>query len=292
MTEQLDMSQFVAARSDQLNSDDLLDGPRTIKITRVSGTGSTDQPVAVHYEGGEGRPFKPCKTVRRLMIAAWGKEAANYVGRSMTLYRDPKVSFGGMEVGGIRVSHMSHLDEQKTLALLVTKGRKAPFTIKPLVTEPQGQSGPDAAEKWTNAYIGKLQAAENLDAIAALENAQAARLSELKGKRPELHERIAAAAEARRGQLTPADDLDAGFDEPNDRPTEPNPETNDVATEADRAVEKVIADAKAATSSGALEKVIAEAEPHKLALTDDQVMRLEIVFSQERQRLAPAEADA
>lgn len=70
---------------------------------------------------------------------------------------------------------------------------------------------------------------------------------------------------------------------------EPDPQTND-ATVADEAVERVIAGAKAATDSATLEKVIADAEQHKFALTNDQAMRLEIVFSQERARLTPAES--
>lgn len=285
MSDQVDMSQFIAARSDQLNADDLLNAPRTITITKVTAApDSAEQPVSIHYEGGEGRPFKPCKTVRRILVGVWGKDASQYVGRSMTLYRDPTVSFGGMQVGGIRVSHMSHIEGDKTVALLVTRGRKAPFKVKPLVNAPQPQSQGDPAEKWTNTYIGKLQAATTLDEIAALENAQAARLADLKGKRPELHERIAAAAEAKRGQLTPADDLDAGFDGPTD---EPNSETNDMS-EADKSVERTIAAAKAATDSAALEAIIADAEKHKLALTDDQVMRLEIAFSNERKRFEGA----
>jgi hypothetical protein len=140
VTDSIDMSAFIEARSDQLNADDLLDSPRTITITRVSGTGSAEQPVAVHYEGENGRPFMPCKTVRRIMVGAWGKYTDKYVGRAMTLYRDPAVSFGGMVVGGIRVSHMSHIDSEKTLALQVTRGRKAPFKILPLETKPQPAS--------------------------------------------------------------------------------------------------------------------------------------------------------
>src|SRR5438309_3830442 len=126
MTEHIDMSAFIAAKSDQLNADDLMDSPRTITITKVTAQpDATEQPVSLHYEGGEGRPFKPCKTVRRILVSVWGKDASKYVGRSMTLYRDGKVQFGGLQVGGIRVSHMSHISEDKTVALLVTKGRKA-----------------------------------------------------------------------------------------------------------------------------------------------------------------------
>lgn len=133
MTEQVDMSQFIAARSDQMNADDLMDNPRTITITKVTATpDSAEQPVSIHYEGDQGKSFKPCKTVRRIMVGVWGKDASQYVGRSMTLYRDPAVAFGGMQVGGIRVSHMSHIDGEKTVALMVTRGRKAPFKVLPL----------------------------------------------------------------------------------------------------------------------------------------------------------------
>jgi hypothetical protein len=71
------------------------------------------------------------------MVGVWGKDASQYVGRSMTLYRDPSVAFGGMQVGGIRVSHMSHIDGEKTVALMVTRGRKAPFKVLPLKTKVQ-----------------------------------------------------------------------------------------------------------------------------------------------------------
>jgi hypothetical protein len=70
--------------------------------------------------------------VRRIIVGVWGKDASKYVGRSMTLYRDPTVAFGGMQVGGIRVSHMSHIDERENRRAQVTRGRKAPFKIKPL----------------------------------------------------------------------------------------------------------------------------------------------------------------
>jgi hypothetical protein len=161
VTDSIDMSAFIEARSDQLNADDLLDSPRTITITRVTGTGSAEQPVAVHYEGENGRPFMPCKTVRRIMVGAWGKYTDQYVGRSMTLYRDPAVSFGGMVVGGIRVSHMSHIDGEKTLALQVTRGRKAPFKILPLKVQVQPADDQAVALKAiTDA------AEEGLDALA------------------------------------------------------------------------------------------------------------------------------
>lgn len=138
----MDMSQFVIPKSDQLNADDLIAGPRTIRITRVAGTGNTDQPVSVYFEGDDNKPFKPCKGMRRVMIAGWGVDASQYVGRSMTLYRDPKVVFGGMEVGGIRISHMSHLDRPLAMALTVTKAKRAPYKVAQIVEQNGGVNGP------------------------------------------------------------------------------------------------------------------------------------------------------
>jgi len=138
----MDMGQFVIPRSDQLNSDDLLAGPRTITITKVIGTGSIDQPVAVYFDGDEGKPYKPCKSMRRVMIAGWGIDASAYPGRSMTIYCDPKVVFGGLQVGGIRISHMSHLAAPLNLALTITKAKRAPYRVSPLaITKGAGGEG-------------------------------------------------------------------------------------------------------------------------------------------------------
>ena len=127
----MDITETIAPRSDQLNAEDLLTGPRTFTVEKVT-AGSVEQPVEIHLVEFPGRPFKPSKTVRRILVAAWGPEAANYVGRRMTLYRDASVKFGGMDVGGIRVSHLSHIDKRMSLALTVTRGKRAPFVIEPL----------------------------------------------------------------------------------------------------------------------------------------------------------------
>lgn len=133
----MDMSAFIAPKSDQLNADDLIAGPRTITVTSVRGTDAADQPVAIHYEGDGGKPYKPCKSMRRVMVHCWGKNAAGYVGKSMELYCDPEVMFGGMKVGGIRIRSMSHIDGPKQMALTATRGKKAPYKVQPLADAPQ-----------------------------------------------------------------------------------------------------------------------------------------------------------
>lgn len=131
-----DLTNTIIAKSDQLNSDSLLSGPMTIKITGVSAdTSSSEQPIIIRYENDKGQPWKPCKSMRRLLVAIWGANGNEYVGRSVTLYRDPTVKWGGLEVGGIRISHMSHIDKPVTIALTATRGNKKPVTVSPLVVQ-------------------------------------------------------------------------------------------------------------------------------------------------------------
>lgn len=140
-----DLTNTIIAKSDQVNADDLAGGPRTIKITKVSAdTSSSEQPIVIGIEG-DSKVYKPCKTVRRLLVSVWGANGNEYVGRSVTLYRDPTVKWGGLEVGGIRISHMSHIDRPVTIALTATRGNKKPTTVQPLVVRDQPQQDPYAA---------------------------------------------------------------------------------------------------------------------------------------------------
>ena len=135
----VDMSKTVAPNSDQLNADDLIAGPRTITITKVVGTDSDDQPVSIFFNGDNGKPYKPCKSMRRVLISVWGTDATDYAGKAMTLYNDPSVQFGGMKVGGIRISHMSHIDGPRSMMLTTTRSRRNEYTVKPLAKDNSGQ---------------------------------------------------------------------------------------------------------------------------------------------------------
>lgn len=125
------LAETIAPKSDQLNADDLIGRSMTIEITDVRGVAG-DQPIAIHFKGDNGKPWKPCKGMRRVLVFAWGADGKSYIGRSLTLYRDEKVKFGGIEVGGIRISHMSHISEPLTLALTVAKATRKPYVVQPL----------------------------------------------------------------------------------------------------------------------------------------------------------------
>ena len=127
----VDIRAAAAPRSDQLNSEDLIGTTKTIFVTDVR-AGSAEQPIIVHYEGDNGRPFKPCKTSMRVLISAWGDKARDWIYKSMTLYADPEVTFGKDKVGGIRISHVSHIDSALALNLSVSRGKRKLMKIEPL----------------------------------------------------------------------------------------------------------------------------------------------------------------
>lgn len=129
----MDISDTLAPNSDQLDAVDLLSGARTFTVERVV-KGSADQPVQVHLAEFP-RPWRPGKSMRRVLAAVWGPEAAEWTGRRLTLFCDPNVKFGGEAVGGIRIQAMSHLEKQKSIPLLVARGKSAPYTVKPLIED-------------------------------------------------------------------------------------------------------------------------------------------------------------
>jgi len=129
MSDNNNLRDTIVPKSDQLNADDLIAGSMTVKITSVK-RGDSEQPIAIGLEGQ--RPYKPCKSMRRVLISAWGDDGSVWVGRSMTLYNDPEVKFGGVRVGGIRISHLSNIPSDLNMSLTSTRGKRAEYTVKKL----------------------------------------------------------------------------------------------------------------------------------------------------------------
>jgi hypothetical protein len=147
----VDLSESIVPKSDQLNSDDLIAGPVTVTITEVR-AGNAEQPVEVHLAEFPGRPYKPSKSMRRVMVQAWGAESSAYTGRRLTLFRNPEIKFGGSTVGGIEISAMSQLQKRLTVSLMVTRGKRKPFSVDPLPdaaprTEPAANTAPTISDK-------------------------------------------------------------------------------------------------------------------------------------------------
>lgn len=140
-----DVASALTAKSDQLNSDDLIGGPIIIEITKVTNIGKgKEQPLIINYKDDEGKPWKPCKTMGRVMAQAWETtQGAIWVGRKVQLYRDPNVTFGPEKPGGIRISHLSHINNSLTFSVTAKRGSKKPYTVQPLIDGSSNGRTPD-----------------------------------------------------------------------------------------------------------------------------------------------------
>lgn len=209
-----DMSQVIIPRSDQINAEDFIAGPATFIIEGVAISPGTEQPVNIKLVG-EPRVWRPCKSMSRVLVAAWGPDANVYVGRSVTLYRDPKVKWGGLEVGGIRISHLSHIERDMVMSLTATKGKRAPHKV--CVLEAASDSPPkqqrQTPEEWLANYKGAVETAPDLDALANVQQKASKALDKLKVDHPILYEEAIRAGKDRADALNPTEgraDTDMG----------------------------------------------------------------------------------
>lgn len=193
----MDMRPTITPKSEQLNADDLIAGPRTVTITAVKAApGNAEQPVAVYFEGDGGKPYMPCKSMRRVMVAVWGPDASQYTGRGMTLFRDPTVTWGGMEVGGIRISHMSDMESPMTLALTATKKARKPYKVLPLVGTPKPKG------RTPREIIAAFEAVKTTEDYYAVIDAEGERIAKLRDAKPDVFEMVDAARKAAADRMT------------------------------------------------------------------------------------------
>ena len=139
-------------RSDQWNAEDFIQGPRTFTIAGAR-DGAAEQKYDIVLEGSD-RVWRPPVTVLRILLAAWGDEAEQWVGHRVTLFRDESIRFGKDQPGGIRVSHLSHIDKPLRINLSEKRGTRKLHTIQPLIER-----------DWTAELA---LAADNIDAILTL----------------------------------------------------------------------------------------------------------------------------
>jgi hypothetical protein len=187
------MIEALKPKSDQMNADDLIGGPRTIRITEMV-IRAGDQPISVFFDGCDGKPYKPGKSMGRVMMHVWGPDATQYIGKSMTLYNDLKVTFGPTQPGGIRISHISDIAEKTTVWITDKKGSRKPWTVLPLVVEA------DKVEtEMANPLIERIRGTADMAALEVI-TADAKVITQrawLAGKRPHLAERVTAAVTAK-----------------------------------------------------------------------------------------------
>lgn len=128
----MDLSKTIIPKSDQLNADDLIAGSKTIRIRDIKMTDDESQSVSIYFHGDNNKPFKPCKSVRRLLVQLWGANGLEFIGKRLTLFRDETVKWAGVEAGGIRVSHASHIEKPTRVLVTTAKNKRMPITVEPL----------------------------------------------------------------------------------------------------------------------------------------------------------------
>lgn len=151
----MSMKKFIEPKSDQLNADDLISGNRIIKITKVRVTEEKQQACTIWFEGDNGKPWKPSKGMGKIIVFSWTDNPQNYVGKYVEISRDPKVKFGGEEVGGIVIVSLSHIEEDFVFSLTTSKGVRKPFKVRKLIIidEQTKKAGDEAATLGVDAYV-------------------------------------------------------------------------------------------------------------------------------------------
>jgi hypothetical protein len=152
-------------KSDQLNADDLVSGPRILTITGVK-RGDAQQPVWI--DTVETKPYKPSKGMRRVLVAAWGEHPRDWIGKRLEVYRDDAIMFGGVRVGGIRISAMSGIKADMTFLITTGKGKRTECTVKKLTDKPATSEPPqltDSEQAYVADATNEIAAADSLDTL-------------------------------------------------------------------------------------------------------------------------------
>lgn len=130
----MDITETLAPTTDQLDAIELVSGPQTFTVARVT-KNNAEQPINVHLVEFP-RPWRPGKNMRRVLADCWGADASEWPGRRVTLYYDPDVKFGNEQPGGTRIKALSHIDKPRTVPLLISRGKSAMYPVEPLANEP------------------------------------------------------------------------------------------------------------------------------------------------------------
>ena len=210
-----DMTMTIIAKSDQINAADLIGNPRTVTVREVRIKAGDDQPVTIMIEGDK-KAFRPCMGVRRLFVRVWGPDASKYIGQSLTLFRDPSVTWAGKEEGGIRVSHMTGINSKIVEFMRISRTATKPYEILPLIAEVRDlPKQRQTAEQWASDHRAQVDDAATIEALAEVMARGAKPMAKLEAEKPDIWGEVNAAYAARRAAIEregkPDADMGEGF---------------------------------------------------------------------------------
>jgi len=129
----MDITEALAPASDQLDAVELVN-PRTFTIAPGSKLGKRDGKTVAEIRFVDfDRVWRPSKGMLDVLAACWGTKAEAWVGHQVTVYNDPDVMYGKDKVGGVRISHLSHIDKARIVTIRgAGAGRKKPWPVQPI----------------------------------------------------------------------------------------------------------------------------------------------------------------
>ena len=182
-------AESLMAKSDQINAADLMGGPITIKIAGLTVKNSEVQKWTMRLDGND-KFFRPCLGMRRLIAEIWGTPD-KYAGGAMTLYREGDTQYGGKEVGGTRISHITGIDAPVSVTVPIRRGVMRTYVVRPLTVATSAPTEtPDAAYA-----LARAAAANGKAAFTAWWNSDEGKMCRLAVQpiMPELQAAVAAA---------------------------------------------------------------------------------------------------
>lgn len=136
MSVDVDIRAATKPKSDQLNYETFLTGSQTFTVSKVT-PGDRDHPVFIHMNECPATPYKPSKGMLKCIAQpdGWGDKSSQWVGKSITLYGDPTVIYGGVEVGGIKVAALSDINGDYETLISARRGVRKPHLIKKIAIQ-------------------------------------------------------------------------------------------------------------------------------------------------------------
>lgn len=169
----MDIADTIEAKSDQLNSADLIGGPVIVTVAGVDVVGG-DQPVHIHLHEYPGKPYKPSKGMRRALVLLWGKRSSEYAGRRLELFRNPDVLWAGKPAGGIQISGASHINAPVKVPHVIARNKQGVLEVQPLAAAPPAHADPlpvpvfDTLEEARDYYTHRQKAGASPDELHAI----------------------------------------------------------------------------------------------------------------------------
>lgn len=170
MSEQISARSFIQIKTDRLNYEHFLYGPRTFIIAKWGKRKEQGaDKLCLVMDGEESTPFMPCQGMIKCLISedGWGDDLNSWIGKSITLFGDSSVKFGKQEIGGVRISHISGISKPYETKISERRGVRIDYEIKQLPQYPVEDFDKNV-DAWLSAInAGKLKISALVNKISA-----------------------------------------------------------------------------------------------------------------------------